>query len=130
MPHPKVPWRDAGGEGLAHRVKLCHAMIRPAISQAQFARDLGMSPSSLSAWWRRSAGGHTAIPLGRYLLRLPHVLREYGLDIDMHWLLTGEGAMLRGGGTAAEVAQDRAADWLRGIADQLDATRKAQRRRA
>lgn len=52
------------------------------MSQADFARELGVGVATVSEWFTRGR-----VPNGDVMLRLPAVL-----DVNGHWLLTGEGA--------------------------------------
>lgn len=57
------------------------------ISQAELARSLGVGQATVSEWFTRGR-----VPNGHVLLRLPEVL-----DVNGHWLLTGEGSRVPAG---------------------------------
>lgn len=52
------------------------------MSQAELARELGVGMATVSEWFTRGR-----VPNGDVMLRLPHALQVNG-----HWLLTGEGS--------------------------------------
>lgn len=51
------------------------------MTQADLARELGVGVATVSEWFTRGR-----VPNGDVMLRLPHAL-----EINGHWLLTGEG---------------------------------------
>lgn len=51
------------------------------MSQADLARELGVGVATVSEWFTRGR-----VPNGDVMLRLPHAL-----NVNGHWLLTGEG---------------------------------------
>jgi transcriptional regulator with XRE-family HTH domain len=60
--------------------RLAAALGRAGQTQTWLARQLDVRNATVSAWVRGDS-----IPEGQYLLRLPGLL-----DVDGHWLLTGE----------------------------------------
>jgi transcriptional regulator with XRE-family HTH domain len=73
-----------------------------SMSQADLARDLGVGVATVSEWFTRGR-----VPNGDVMLRLP-----LALEVDGHWLLTGEGPR--------ELERDREGDpYLRGAQDAL-----------
>ena len=56
--------------------------------------QLGMSATvqMVNRWLRQGA-----LPSGKYIMAMPHVFRAWGVDLSMHWLLTGDGPMLAAG---------------------------------
>jgi transcriptional regulator with XRE-family HTH domain len=65
----------------AFRMRLRKAIRRKGITQTVLARELGVRDATVSDWFNRGT-----VPNGAILLRVPDIL-----DVDGHWLLTGEG---------------------------------------
>lgn len=82
------------------RLRLC--LDDRDMSQADLARDLGVGVATVSEWFTRGR-----VPSGEIMLRLPQTLQVNG-----HWLLTGEGPR--------ELEQHHGGDpYLRGAQDAL-----------
>lgn len=64
---------DRVGDGIEHA----------KTNQSELARALKVRPGTVNAWVKG-----TALPEGKYLLKLPGLLKVNG-----HWLLTGDGEM-------------------------------------
>lgn len=60
--------------------RLREAMARRGMTQTELARRLDVRDATVSDWFNRGT-----MPSGSVMVRLPHVL-----DMDGHWLLTGE----------------------------------------
>ena len=67
--------------------RLREAMARRGMTQTELARRLDVRDATVSDWFNRGT-----MPSGSVMVRLPHVL-----DVDGHWLLTGERASAGGG---------------------------------
>ena len=71
-------------------------MVRKGLDQSGLARALGVRDATVSDWFKKGSK-----PSGAVLMKMPDVL-----DVDGHWLLTGQGEMVRAPKGAKEHAFD------------------------
>jgi len=76
-----APARRKAVELTAFFERLRQVLADRGMSQADLARELGVGEATVSEWFTRGR-----VPSGDVLLRLPAVL-----EVNGHWLLTGEG---------------------------------------
>ncbi len=69
----------------AFRDRLKRALMLRGVTQSELARRLNVRQATISQWFNQEA---PAQPKTEQLLRLPRVL-----EINGHWLLTGEGGL-------------------------------------
>ena len=93
-------------EAFLRRLRL--AMSRADITQAQLARRLGLSKSSVSDWFN-----HGSMPSGEAILALPDVL-----DVSAAYLVTGDGEPVRDAG--GPVGHARAATAAMALTEALE----------
>jgi len=105
-----LPHEPSGGPARRKAVELSAFFERlrqvlddRAMSQADLARELGVGVATVSEWFTRGR-----VPNGDVMLRLPRVL-----DVNGHWLLTGDGPSDLDGGAGGDPYQ-------RGVHDALE----------
>jgi transcriptional regulator with XRE-family HTH domain len=77
---------------VAFQRRLRQAMGVRGVTQTELARRMGTRQSTISDWLAEPGAKRTKLPSLEYVLQLPEAL-----DVDGHWLLTGEGGMERAG---------------------------------
>jgi transcriptional regulator with XRE-family HTH domain len=103
-----APTRRKAVELSAFFERLRQVLDDRGLSQADLARELGVGVATVSEWFTRGR-----VPNGDVMLRLPGALQVNG-----HWLLTGEGPRER--------EQSPQGDpYLRGACDAIDRLRQA-----
>lgn len=87
LQEPRAPIRESVAVTTTLGERIALARKRAKLGQGQLGDALGGASRSRVSEWE----GDKAVPEGRYLLKLPGVLRVNG-----HWLLTGDGEISLG----------------------------------